>query len=444
MKIKKYYVVAVSLAAPLKVQVQAQKQHAKPSLRRTETVIESDGPKPVLVEAPDNSNVTWWTNFIKVVCVQDCEDGPPCGGPPPPHAYTFQDKESCCTKLFGGQNIGPCTERDLRAEVRRLIEKSERELIPKFLRLGFHDCVGPDGCDGCIDLDNPDHNGLLEPIEAIADVVEKFKEHYSRTDVWTMATLVSADMALVNKKERRRSRVDFPMRHYGRRVCEGANDQGIGGPDVKMPSNDLNTHELLQFFQEEFDFDEDETVAIMGIHSVAVATRSHVGFGNKDEHGEDLEEGWVFEAEEYELDNRYYGMLVGDADDPINTAPNWKLELVHNEGAIPSRFQWVHEEEGKPERPIMTNADMALVRDFSGLMTDDEDGTPGLVECSFKNEDGLEEDESIRRRLNQNKLPCPAATRTLQRTIELKENNRLFLREVERTLEKMVNNGYST
>lgn len=31
----------------------------------------------------------------------------------------------------------------LRAQVSKLlIEKSERELIPKFLKLGFHDCLG--------------------------------------------------------------------------------------------------------------------------------------------------------------------------------------------------------------------------------------------------------------------------------------------------------------
>lgn len=37
-------------------------------------------------------------------------------------------------------------------------------LAPKFVRLGFHDCV-PDalfqgGCDGCVDLSNPDNAGL--------------------------------------------------------------------------------------------------------------------------------------------------------------------------------------------------------------------------------------------------------------------------------------------
>ena len=68
----------------------------------------------------------------------------------------------------------------LRQAIEVLIEESERELIPKYLRLGFHDCVG--GCDGCVDLENPDNNGLLEPIEEIAPSVEAFKSQYSRAN----------------------------------------------------------------------------------------------------------------------------------------------------------------------------------------------------------------------------------------------------------------------
>ena len=81
----------------------------------------------------------------------------------------------------------------VRSEVTRLIDESERELIPKFLRLGFHDCVG--GCDGCVDLTNRDNTGLKEPIEAIFPIVDKFKESYSRADIWALATLVAADVS---------------------------------------------------------------------------------------------------------------------------------------------------------------------------------------------------------------------------------------------------------
>ena len=73
------------------------------------------------------------------------------------------------------------------------------------------------------------------------------------------------------------------------------------------------------------------------------------------------------------MDNRFYDMLLGEEDDLVGSAPEWKLEFVHNEGGIPDRYQWFHEEEGKEERPIMTNSDMALVRDLTGHIGMDED-----------------------------------------------------------------------
>jgi len=320
--------------------------------------------------------------------------------------------------------------------VENLIEESERELIPKFLRLGFHDCVG--GCDGCVDLSNPDHKGLLEPIEAIADIVDRFKEWYSRADIWALATLVSAEQSLNGTGP---EDVTFPLRYIGRQDCEGADEIGRGGPNITMPKNSLTTHELLDFFSNEFDFTADETVAIMGAHAVAVATRDNVGFGNIDK-----EEGWVFEAEEYILDNRYYSMLLGDDQED----PMWELELVHNNETIPSRYQWFHEKEGEEERPIMTNADMALVRDFSKHISVDEDGNVGKVECVFK--DINEEEELVRRRLKRERrkrvkqqknarkpVVCPVASETIGKALEYKMDNELFLYDFEAVLEKMVN-----
>ena len=345
----------------------------------------------------------------------------------------FLGSNSTISKKEGHGKSPPSIYRNLglREAIELLIEESERELIPKFLRLGFHDCVG--GCDGCVDLNNPDNNGLLEPIEEIADIVEAYKEWYSRADVWAMATLVSADKSLVvldddgNLVERRPEGITFPMTHIGRKDCEGADHRGIGGPEVDMPSNDLSTHELLEFFSDEFSFDADETVAIMGAHSVAVAHRENVGFGNLG-----VEQGWVCLADEYILDNRFYDMLVGDEGDEVNTAPNWELEFVNNteiEGDIPNRYQWANKDKCEEEIPIMTNADMALVRDFSDYISTDENGTTGKVNCSFK---------SVL-----DKPSCPVALETMEKVMDYKRDNWLFLHDFQVVLGKMINNGYS-
>jgi hypothetical protein len=316
---------------------------------------------------------------------------------------------------------------ELRAEVSKLIEDSDRELIPKFLRLGFHDCVG--GCDGCVDMTYPDNKGLQEPIDAIYPLVTKFKDRYSRADIWTMATLVSADLAVVDGRPHG---YHFLMRYIGRTDCKGADAKGAGGPDIVMPTNDLTTHELLAFFKDEFDMDMDETVTIMGAHAVAVARRENVGFGNVDK-----EDGWVYNAHEYELNNRYYDMLIGDD-------MTWEMELVHNENGVPSRYQWYQEKGGEDERPIMTNTDMALARDLAGYMNVDKDGNQGAVSCAYK----VEETESggstyTRRRSVQSKpVVCPVAHDTVAKMHEYKMDNELFLIDFEQVLEKMLNNGY--
>ncbi len=78
----------------------------------------------------------------------------------------------------------------IRANVTKLVTDSGRQFIPKFLRLGFHDCIG--GCNGCVDLKNIDNNGLDEPINTIYPIVKKFKDFYSRADIWVMAALALA------------------------------------------------------------------------------------------------------------------------------------------------------------------------------------------------------------------------------------------------------------
>ena len=61
---------------------------------------------------------------------------------------------------------------DLIAEVNtEVVNGASVTMGPKFLRLAFHDCVG--GCDGCVDLQNPENNGLELPINTLQKLVEK-------------------------------------------------------------------------------------------------------------------------------------------------------------------------------------------------------------------------------------------------------------------------------
>lgn len=52
---------------------------------------------------------------------------------------------------------------ELESSCRALLADSIASL-PGFVRLAFHDCVGPNGCDGCIDMNNGDNSGWYKYI----------------------------------------------------------------------------------------------------------------------------------------------------------------------------------------------------------------------------------------------------------------------------------------
>lgn len=115
----------------------------------------------------------------------------------------------------------------LRADIVQLIEDTERELLPKCLRLAFHDCIG--GCDGCIDPTVLDNRGLNEPVELLFPLVQKYQHKFSRADVWAYCAVIATDMAVV---ENRPDDLHFYMHYVGRKDCDGADEKGFGGPVV--------------------------------------------------------------------------------------------------------------------------------------------------------------------------------------------------------------------
>ena len=145
----------------------------------------------------------------------------------------------------------------IRTEIEALAD-SNTDLRPKFLRLGFHDCVGT--CDGCIDLLDPDNAGLDVPINALIPIVNKYAHNegltaaigspISRADIWALATLVGVDQATGSQRP---DGVTFPMTHFGRVDCSNSVD-GYGGPARSLPSPDLTTHGLISFFEDNFGF----------------------------------------------------------------------------------------------------------------------------------------------------------------------------------------------
>ncbi len=297
---------------------------------------------------------------------------------------------------------------------------------------------------------NPDNNGLDIPIDAIGPIVKKWTNNeelqnlvgssISRADIWALATLVGAD---TSTPADRPAEIEFALSHVGRVDCANSDEFGVGGDHRSLPSPDLTTDELLQFFENEFGFDVDETVCIMGAHSIGRAHRANSGFDGND--------GWVFNPTQ--LNSGYYDMIAGGSVDPDNFwdlvhAPAWDQVFVNNRQRldIDSRYQWIHAKDigvndtRADQTLFMTNADIALVRNLTDFMTNDENGVPGKVDtCAFRcpgtnRLTGCTESKG---------LPlCPVAS-TLGKVVEYKFNEELFLMDFEAALEKMVLNGYN-
>ena len=169
---------------------------------------------------------------------------------------------------------------DLRAYMHALIVESDDELIPKFIRLGFHDCVGGI-CDGCVDLNDGDNKGLLEPMEALKDCSARFKHMVSRADCFAMAAIAASEAAAAKDETTAPADLFYPFTFIGRCDCVDSDDIGDGGPEGKCqarkkytyffflflvpilmyinlhsllpPNSDLTTDQVIEFYSNDFE-----------------------------------------------------------------------------------------------------------------------------------------------------------------------------------------------
>ena len=70
--------------------------------------------------------------------------------------------------------------------------------------IGFHDCVG--GCNGCINFNNPDNNGLSKAVSTLSNLYTRNNfQSYGATlaDFWAMAASVAVSAAVRTSNSQR-------------------------------------------------------------------------------------------------------------------------------------------------------------------------------------------------------------------------------------------------
>lgn len=159
-----------------------------------------------------------------------------------------------------------------------------------YLRLVFHDCVpngSAGGCDGCINIANGANFGLKPAVDALAPIVRDLENaslRVSRADIWMLAGLIAAEDAQSGvsftdnfRVGRKNCETVGTCRNTSRRVCASS------GPDQPddFPSPHFTTHDLIDFMSAHFGYTADDTVAIMGAHTLGRALPSHAGFDGK-------------------------------------------------------------------------------------------------------------------------------------------------------------------
>lgn len=272
----------------------------------------------------------------------------------------------------------------LKTEIRALINTGisapdKDPLIGTIVRLLFHDCGGPSAiddqvsiCDGCIDyVGNGDHAGLYEHAVEALEVVyfdSDWCDIMSRPDFWATCSIIALEYALDNAvAEGTLPTIPY---YFGRKTCGSSSAPGINSTaecdaGLKVfPSPILGWDAVFTWFNDNFDLDERETVAVLGAHTLGRAHAEATGFVASEITGP-----WVFRGDR--LDNTYYTDL-------LNSANGWEQEMAQNN----SLFLWVATTHttNTDDFFIMLGADMALVHNFDAYFVDE---STGEVTCNY-------------------------------------------------------------
>jgi len=231
------------------------------------------------------------------------------------------------------------------------------------LRLSFHDCVGGI-CDGCINLENEANNGLDTGInlleEVYPEVIGTDGITISRADFWALAGRVGAEFGMPNMP----GHVDFvsgvgsaaqiasfvsPFATFktGRQDCDTSPTTTVLHT---FPEPHMTHTELFNFMNNDFGLTTDQTVAIMGAHTVGQCIEENSGYRGH----------WLIDPSDMAttFDNMFYQIM-------LNTSVTWtKRNIANPSTGTDARPQYACSQDGVG-CGIMLNTDLEMYYDLT-------------------------------------------------------------------------------
>jgi hypothetical protein len=181
----------------------------------------------------------------------------------------------------------------------------EGDLYGAILRLVFHDAAGQESrLDGCVDFNEPDHNGLQEITGQLQAVWDKVggAAILSFADLTAIASKVAVEMASTVSKFGDPGKVSddtiinpliLPLK-FGRIDALICNDEGL------LPPSSFSWGQTSGLFKTRFGLDETESVALMGAHALGRAELRFSGVSDM---------GWTDYQSSF--GNRYFTDMIG-------------------------------------------------------------------------------------------------------------------------------------
>jgi len=238
----------------------------------------------------------------------------------------------------------------------------------------------------------------LEVMDRIYE--ESYKQVMSRADFYVLTGVTALEESLQFNNANLSSSYIQPIKinySYGRCDCSSSPATTL---QRNFPGGHLGYQQVMEFFRKEFGFNEKESVAIMGAHTLGGASGAR---------GSGFEGFWKEDGvAAARLNNRYYSLLT-------NSSLTWRnIDRSVTTGLGEERWQWEAgaTPEGTPA-PFMLNADVSLIRNI-------QPGVRGRSSCDFQS------------------CPLSPSARYVQ---EFASNGEKWLREFVKVWDKMVATG---